>query len=71
MAILILEGLYLNGRYGNLFEGEVMRLLMIGDVVGSPGRNAVKKLVPKLRREFSIDMVVAVARVSSWTLCFR
>ena len=59
MAILILEGLYLNGRYGNLFEGEVMRLLMIGDVVGSPGRNAVKKLVPKLRREFSIDMVVA------------
>jgi metallophosphoesterase (TIGR00282 family) len=36
-----------------------MRILMIGDVIGKPGRNAVKKLVPDLRREYSIDMVIA------------
>ena len=32
---------------------------MIGDVVGRPGRSAVTKLVPKLRKEFSIDTVIA------------
>ena len=36
-----------------------MRVLMIGDVVGSPGRKAVQQLVPPLRREFNINLVVA------------
>ncbi|MFA5388567.1 MAG: TIGR00282 family metallophosphoesterase, partial [Candidatus Omnitrophota bacterium] len=38
-----------------------MRILLIGDIVGSPGRDAVKKIVPKLRREKSIDFVIANA----------
>jgi len=38
-----------------------MRVLLIGDIVGSPGRDAVKKIVPKLRRERSIDFVIANA----------
>lgn len=36
-----------------------MRILMIGDVVGEPGRKAIRSLVPGLRSEFGIDMVVA------------
>jgi metallophosphoesterase (TIGR00282 family) len=36
-----------------------LRVLMIGDVVGSPGRKAVQQLVPPLRREFNINLVVA------------
>jgi 2',3'-cyclic-nucleotide 2'-phosphodiesterase len=32
---------------------------MIGDVVGKPGRRAVRALVPGLRRELSLDIVVA------------
>ena len=36
-----------------------MRILMIGDVIGKPGRRAVQTLVPSLRREYGIDMVIA------------
>lgn len=36
-----------------------MRVLMIGDVIGRPGRDAIGSLVPGLRREFSIDLVIA------------
>ena len=36
-----------------------MRVLMIGDVIGRPGRDAIGNLVPGLRREFSIDLVIA------------
>jgi metallophosphoesterase (TIGR00282 family) len=36
-----------------------LRILMIGDVIGQPGRRAVRQLVPQLREEFSIDLVIA------------
>jgi len=36
-----------------------MRLLFLGDIVGSCGREAVVKTVPELRRELSLDYVVA------------
>ena len=36
-----------------------MRILMIGDVIGQPGRRAVRRLLPELRREFAIDLVIA------------
>lgn len=36
-----------------------MKLLFIGDIVGEPGRKAVKALVPKLREQLSLDFVVA------------
>ena len=38
-----------------------MRILFIGDVVGRPGRRVVRRAVPRLRRERSIDFVVANA----------
>lgn len=32
---------------------------MIGDVVGQPGRRAVRRLVPVLRQELALDLVIA------------
>ena len=35
-----------------------MRILMIGDVIGSPGRKAVQRLLPSIRREYRLNLVV-------------
>ena len=39
--------------------GERVRVMLIGDVIGRPGRDAVRGVLPALRRERSIDVVVA------------
>lgn len=36
-----------------------MKLLFIGDIVGEPGRRAVRELIPKLRDRHHLDMVIA------------
>src|SRR6185436_15804288 len=36
-----------------------VNILFIGDIVGEPGRKAVKQLLPGLRKRFAIDAVVA------------
>ena len=36
-----------------------MKLLFIGDVVGSPGRKALAELLPGLRAQHGLDVVVA------------
>jgi len=36
-----------------------VNLLFIGDIVGNPGRHAVKTLLPKLRERHALDFVVA------------
>jgi len=36
-----------------------VKLLFIGDIVGEPGRKAVKTLVPKLREQLALDFVIA------------
>jgi metallophosphoesterase (TIGR00282 family) len=38
-----------------------MRILVIGDIVGEAGRNAVARYLPPLKREKGIDLVVANA----------
>ncbi len=38
-----------------------MRVLMLGDVVGKPGRRLVRASVPRLRREHHLDLVVVNA----------
>src|SRR5258705_12767881 len=35
-----------------------MNILMVGDVYGEPGRQAITKLVPRLRQEHAIDFCV-------------
>ena len=34
---------------------------MIGDIIGRPGRRAIRRLVPEVREELGIDMVIANA----------
>ena len=36
-----------------------MKILFIGDVIGKPGRKAVDALVPSLRQQHGIDLVIA------------
>ncbi|MFH1640139.1 MAG: TIGR00282 family metallophosphoesterase [Chloroflexota bacterium] len=36
-----------------------MLIMAIGDIVGSPGRQAVQKLLPDLKQQYSVDMVIA------------
>jgi 2',3'-cyclic-nucleotide 2'-phosphodiesterase len=36
-----------------------MKLLFIADIVGQPGRRAVKELVPRLRQEHGLHLVIA------------
>ena len=36
-----------------------LSVLMIGDVFGEPGRRAVLGLLPRLRREYELDLVIA------------
>ena len=38
-----------------------MLVLVIGDIVGQPGRRAVFHFLPELRRQYGIDMVIANA----------
>ena len=35
-----------------------MRILMIGDLIGKPGRDAVRALLPSIKSEKSIDFVI-------------
>jgi len=35
-----------------------LRILVVGDVVGKPGRRAVRMLVPQLRKEHHIDFII-------------
>lgn len=38
-----------------------LRFLMIGDIVGRPGRRVVQQQLPQLRRDLNIDLVIANA----------
>jgi metallophosphoesterase (TIGR00282 family) len=38
-----------------------MKILFIGDIVGSPGREAIAKLLPGLKKEYKLDFVIANA----------
>jgi len=42
-----------------------MNILCIGDIVGRPGREAVKYALPKIKKEQSIDFVIANAENAS------
>ena len=36
-----------------------MKLLFIGDIVGSPGRRAVKEILPNLQHQHQLDVIIA------------
>src|SRR2546425_5679432 len=35
-----------------------LTVLAVGDIIGRPGREAARRLIPELRREHGVDMVV-------------
>ena len=37
----------------------IVKILFIGDIVGQPGRRAIRELVPQLRLRHQIDFVIA------------
>ena len=51
----------MDGKFKRLVAGVIMKILCIGDVVGGPGRRLFKAIVPELRREASLDVVVVNA----------
>ena len=40
---------------------ELMLILMIGDIIGRPGRQAVEELLPDLRQQYRLNLVIANA----------
>lgn len=36
-----------------------MKILLVGDIVGEPGRRAVQRIVPQLRQRLNLDLVIA------------
>ena len=38
-----------------------MLVLVVGDIIGKPGRRAVSKLLPDLRQQYGLDLVIANA----------
>ncbi len=36
-----------------------MKILFIGDIVGRPGRDTVKKILPSLKEKYSTDLIIA------------
>ncbi len=38
-----------------------MKILAIGDIIGNPGRQTIQRLLPGIRQEYSIDLVIANA----------
>ncbi|MDD5004918.1 MAG: TIGR00282 family metallophosphoesterase [Candidatus Omnitrophica bacterium] len=42
-----------------------MKILFIGDVVGSPGRDAVRQILPRIKKDKAVDFVIANAENSA------
>jgi metallophosphoesterase (TIGR00282 family) len=41
--------------------GKIVLILAIGDIVGRPGRRAISQLLPGLRQQYNLDLVIANA----------
>lgn len=46
-------------------SSDPLRILIIGDIVGKPGRRIVREQVPRLRKEWDLDLVIANAENSA------
>src|SRR6267154_1878173 len=46
-----------SGTRGGTLDG--LKILFIGDIVGEPGRRAVSELLPRLRRQHGVELVIA------------
>lgn len=48
-------------RHAGKGKDAILKILLIGDIVGSPGREAVKRIIPAFRKAARIDFVIANA----------
>lgn len=39
--------------------GKIMKILFFGDIVGRPGRQAIKKILPQWRKKYQPDLIIA------------
>lgn len=46
---------------GSPLTEQLVLILAIGDIIGRPGRQAVQKLLPDLRQQYGLDLVIANA----------
>ncbi len=46
-------------RYTSCKDGDYLKILFLGDIVGKPGRRTVQRLLPKMKEDLEIDMVIA------------
>ncbi|MDQ3780023.1 MAG: YmdB family metallophosphoesterase [Chloroflexota bacterium] len=46
-------------------EPTILRILAVGDVIGAPGRHALRRMLPAIRSEVEADLVVANAENSA------
>lgn len=46
------------GQRGNIGKGRAMKILLVGDIVGGPGRRIFREVVRKLRGEHAVQAVV-------------
>ena len=46
---------------GSPLTEQPVLILAIGDIIGKPGRQAVRELLPDLRRQYGLDLVIANA----------
>ena len=46
------------GQRGNIGKGRAMKILLVGDIVGGPGRRTFREVVRKLRGEHAVQAVV-------------
>ena len=42
-----------------------MNILCLGDLVGKPGRQALRELLPQIKKEFSIDLTIVNAEIAA------
>ena len=52
------NGTHSRDRLSVADRSRAMRVLFVGDVVGKPGRQAIGALVPAIKRESAIDLVI-------------
>ncbi len=46
---------------GSPLSKQLVLILAVGDIIGRPGRQAVRKLLPDLRQQYELDLVMANA----------
>ena len=47
------------GETGSAAEAMRLRVLAVGDVIGAPGRSGLRRILPRLRAELGVDLVIA------------